>query len=100
MPDSPLGVWGAARLQPLSPKALKSQPQRHNSPPIMHTFARGQAVGYVQTARPINLGKILELLMEVHAHEIFNDGIFNGDPHPGNILLMDDGRLGLIDYGQ
>jgi len=22
------------------------------------------------------------------------------DPHPGNILLVDDGRLGLIDYGQ
>ena len=38
--------------------------------------------------------------MEVHAYEIFNNGVFNGDPHPGNILLMDDGRLGLIDYGQ
>lgn len=22
------------------------------------------------------------------------------DPHPGNILLTPDGRLGLIDYGQ
>lgn len=22
------------------------------------------------------------------------------DPHPGNILLLEDGRLGLIDYGQ
>lgn len=27
-------------------------------------------------------------------------GFFNGDPHPGNILLLKDGRLGLIDYGQ
>lgn len=27
-------------------------------------------------------------------------GAFNGDPHPGNILLLADGRLGLIDYGQ
>ncbi len=25
---------------------------------------------------------------------------FNGDPHPGNILLCPDGRVGLIDYGQ
>lgn len=24
---------------------------------------------------------------------------FHGDPHPGNILLLDDGRLGLIDFG-
>ena len=32
--------------------------------------------------------------------QIFVDGFFNGDCHPGNILLLEDGRLGLIDYGQ
>ncbi len=26
--------------------------------------------------------------------------MFNGDPHPGNILLLENGKLGLIDYGQ
>ena len=25
--------------------------------------------------------------------------LFNGDPHPGNYLVMDDGRVGFIDYG-
>lgn len=39
-------------------------------------------------------------MIQVHAHEIFVDGTFNGDPHPGNIMLLPDGRLGLIDYGQ
>lgn len=38
--------------------------------------------------------------LQVHAHEIFVNGVFNGDPHPGNIMLCDDGRVGLIDYGQ
>ena len=33
-------------------------------------------------------------------HSILVAGIFSGDPHPGNVLLMPDGRLGLIDYGQ
>jgi aarF domain-containing kinase len=42
----------------------------------------------------------LFLRADVHAHEIFVDGCFNGDPHPGNVLLLPDGRLGLIDYGQ
>jgi len=29
------------------------------------------------------------------------DGCFNADPHPGNILLLEDGHtLGLIDFGQ
>jgi ubiquinone biosynthesis protein len=26
-------------------------------------------------------------------------GRFHGDPHPGNVLLLADGRLGLIDFG-
>jgi hypothetical protein len=29
--------------------------------------------------------------------QIFIDGAFNGDPHPGNILLLDDGRIGLLE---
>ena len=38
--------------------------------------------------------------MTVTAHTIFRDKFFNGDPHPGNILLLNDGKLGLIDFGQ
>lgn len=55
---------------------------------------------YKYTEQPINLGAIMSLLNRVHAHEIMVDGAFNGDPHPGNILLLPDGRVGLIDYGQ
>jgi aarF domain-containing kinase len=44
--------------------------------------------------------KYLDLLVDVHGRQIFVDAVFNGDPHPGNCLVLDDGRLGLIDYGQ
>jgi len=30
---------------------------------------------------------------------VFVDGFFHADPHPGNLILMPDGRLGLIDFG-
>ncbi|MBL7031929.1 MAG: AarF/ABC1/UbiB kinase family protein [Nitrospira sp.] len=30
---------------------------------------------------------------------IFEDGFFHADPHPGNLFVMDDGRIGLIDFG-
>jgi len=42
----------------------------------------------------------VDLLVDVHGHQIFVDGIFNGDPHPGNIMELEDGKLGLIDFGQ
>ena len=30
---------------------------------------------------------------------IFRDGFFHGDPHPANVLVLDDGRIGLVDFG-
>jgi ubiquinone biosynthesis protein len=30
---------------------------------------------------------------------IFRHAFFHGDPHPANILLLQDGRLGLVDFG-
>ncbi len=30
---------------------------------------------------------------------IFRHGFFHGDPHPANVLVLDDGRLGLVDFG-
>eukprot|EP00928_Gymnodinium_smaydae_P010986 TRINITY_DN14122_c0_g2_i2.p1 TRINITY_DN14122_c0_g2~~TRINITY_DN14122_c0_g2_i2.p1 ORF type:complete len:773 (+),score=219.67 TRINITY_DN14122_c0_g2_i2:182-2500(+) len=48
---------------------------------------------------PLNGPKLARLLYDVHGHEIFEDGLFNSDPHAGNVLVLPDGRLGLIDYG-
>ena len=30
---------------------------------------------------------------------VFEDGFFHGDLHPGNLLVLEDGRIGLIDFG-
>jgi len=32
--------------------------------------------------------------------QVLEHGCFNCDPHPGNLMLMPDGRLALIDFGQ
>jgi ubiquinone biosynthesis protein len=36
---------------------------------------------------------------EVVAQMIFDDGFFHADPHPGNLFIEADGRIGLIDFG-
>ncbi|CAL1133046.1 unnamed protein product [Cladocopium goreaui] len=48
---------------------------------------------------PLNGPRLARLLYEVHGYEIFQLGLFNSDPHAGNVFMMPDGKLGLIDYG-
>ena len=30
---------------------------------------------------------------------IFNHGFYHADPHPGNLMVMDDGAIGMLDFG-
>mmetsp|Transcript_12349 Transcript_12349/g.18653 ORF Transcript_12349/g.18653 Transcript_12349/m.18653 type:complete len:579 (+) Transcript_12349:44-1780(+) len=57
-----------------------------------------------KSSLPINHAKLIDDLLHIHGHQVLVDGVFNGDPHPGNILLLgvEEGKpqLGLIDYGQ
>ncbi|ETO08530.1 hypothetical protein RFI_28857, partial [Reticulomyxa filosa] len=70
--------------------------------PLTWIDSRSVSVPYLSYDAPIvpNPERFLKTLLSVHGYQIFKNGAFNGDPHPGNILLMPDGRLGLIDYGQ
>jgi len=49
---------------------------------------------------PVDPAATLEKLLMVYADQILEHGCLNCDPHPGNVLLMPDGTLGLIDFGQ
>mmetsp|Transcript_9354 Transcript_9354/g.12264 ORF Transcript_9354/g.12264 Transcript_9354/m.12264 type:complete len:665 (-) Transcript_9354:256-2250(-) len=37
---------------------------------------------------PLNHARIIDDLILVHGYEVLIDGCFNGDPHPGNFLLV------------
>ncbi len=38
-------------------------------------------------------------LMEAELKQIFTDGFFHADLHPGNLFVLDDGDVGMIDFG-
>ncbi|QDZ39850.1 AarF/ABC1/UbiB kinase family protein [Euhalothece natronophila Z-M001] len=43
--------------------------------------------------------EITTLLFRVFFQQIYLDGFFHADPHPGNIFYLQDGRIALIDCG-
>ena len=47
----------------------------------------------------INLKKISETGFEAYLKQIFEDGFFHGDPHPGNLMVTRNGDLVFLDFG-
>ncbi|TMB40358.1 MAG: AarF/ABC1/UbiB kinase family protein, partial [Deltaproteobacteria bacterium] len=41
----------------------------------------------------------LEELLDASFQQLFIEGIFHGDPHPGNVIVLPGNRLGLLDFG-
>jgi len=46
-----------------------------------------------------NRKKIAQICIEFFFDQIFKHGFFHADPHPGNLFVLEDGRLGLVDFG-
>ncbi|MBM4779970.1 MAG: AarF/ABC1/UbiB kinase family protein [Archangiaceae bacterium] len=43
--------------------------------------------------------KLANIILEEAFKQLFEDGLFHGDPHPGNLLILDGPVLALIDFG-
>jgi ubiquinone biosynthesis protein len=58
----------------------------------------------VSDARPgssmcIDRPALAESLVRTTLEQVMRIGFFHADPHPGNVFVLDDGHLGLIDFG-
>lgn len=65
------------------------------------TFIRGRRLSSLtaQDLGAIDGPGIARELLTAYIKQIVVDGVFHADPHPGNILIADDGRLALFDFG-
>jgi len=47
----------------------------------------------------IDLSMVARHGAELYLEMIFRHGFYHADPHPGNLLLLENERIGLLDYG-
>ncbi|MFH1409296.1 MAG: AarF/ABC1/UbiB kinase family protein [Nanoarchaeota archaeon] len=52
-----------------------------------------------QVKKPKNAKLVIEHTVSSVFKMIFEDGFFHADPHPGNILLLNQGRIAFVDFG-
>jgi ubiquinone biosynthesis protein len=57
------------------------------------------AAGAAIDARRVDRHVLARGLLDCLLGQMMLDGVFHADPHPGNVLLLTDGRLGLLDFG-
>ena len=47
----------------------------------------------------IDLPQIAKNGANLYLQMIFDHGLYHADPHPGNMMILPDGRIGLLDFG-
>jgi ubiquinone biosynthesis protein len=62
---------------------------------------QGRSVADVERLRALGIepSDMAQRLLDAFVTQVFDAGVFHSDPHPGNILVEDDGTIVLIDLG-
>lgn len=50
-------------------------------------------------APPLSGKETIALIVDVYLRDILLEGFFHADPHPGNLVVLPDKRLGFMDFG-
>jgi len=62
-------------------------------------FSTGERVDVYARLHPDEMPRLINTLVRLTLQTIFEEGLFHADPHPGNVLVLPDGRLSLLDFG-
>ncbi len=68
---------------------------------LVMEFAKGCKITDVDQLQKWGLDPevIAEKGMDIYMSQMFEHGYFHADPHPGNIIIQEDGTICLIDFG-
>jgi len=59
----------------------------------------GERIDHYAKLHPEAMPRSMNTLVRLMLQTIFEEGLFHADPHPGNVFVLPDGRLSLLDFG-
>ena len=62
-------------------------------------YVEGVKVSDITPADGYDFEQVARNIIEAAFRQIFQDGLFHGDPHPGNMLVLPGNRIALLDFG-
>ena len=62
-------------------------------------YSAGERVDLYARLHPEAMPRSINTLVRLTLQTIFEEGLFHADPHPGNVFVLPDGRLSLLDFG-
>jgi ubiquinone biosynthesis protein len=62
-------------------------------------YSAGERVDIYAKSHPKAMPRVINTLVKLMLQSIFEEGLFHADPHPGNVFVLPDGRLSLLDFG-
>jgi ubiquinone biosynthesis protein len=62
-------------------------------------YVEGVKVSEISAEGGYDLERVARNIIEAAFRQLFEDGLFHGDPHPGNILVLPGDRIALLDFG-
>lgn len=66
---------------------------------ILKEMKKGKLTDKELVAMDLDLKQAPITIVSELMRQYFSDGFFHADPHPGNILLLGKGKIGIIDFG-
>jgi len=62
-------------------------------------FSPGERIDHYAKLHPQAMSELMNALVRLMLQTVFEEGLFHADPHPGNVFVLPDGRLSLLDFG-
>jgi ubiquinone biosynthesis protein len=68
---------------------------------LVTEYIHGTKISHVEELKreSLDVGRIAGIGARAVLKQVFEDGLFHADPHPGNLFVTPDGRIAAVDFG-